>query len=57
MKEEITNPPTQVNLIIDDYNIFFELSLFVTNIRRKFVVFWNLSLLFKIDTKKENITT
>jgi hypothetical protein len=35
VKEEITNPPTQVNLIIDDYNIVSKLSLFVTNIKKE----------------------
>ncbi len=35
MKEEITNPPTQVNLITNDSNIVFELSLFTTNIKKE----------------------
>jgi len=34
-KEEITNPSTLINSIDDDYGIAFELSLFVSNIRRK----------------------
>jgi hypothetical protein len=34
-KEEITNPFALINLIDDDYEIAFELSLFVSNIRRK----------------------
>ncbi len=34
-KEEITNPSTLVNLIDDDYGIVFELSLFVSDIRRE----------------------
>jgi hypothetical protein len=35
VKGEITNPPTEVNLIIDDYNIIFEFSLFATNIKKE----------------------
>jgi hypothetical protein len=34
-KEEITNASTLINSIDDDYGIAFELSLFVSNIRRK----------------------
>ncbi len=34
-REEVTYPPLQVNLIDDDYGIGFELSLFVTNIKKK----------------------
>jgi len=34
-KEYITNPLTQVNLIDDDYEIAFELSLFITNIKKE----------------------
>jgi hypothetical protein len=35
-KEEVINPPTQVNLIYDDYgNIAFELFLFATNIKKE----------------------
>jgi hypothetical protein len=34
-KEEITNPPTPVNLINDDSEIAFELSLFVINIKKE----------------------
>jgi hypothetical protein len=32
-KEEVTNPPSQVNLIDNDYEIAFELSLFATSIK------------------------
>jgi hypothetical protein len=35
VKEEITNPPTLVNLITNDYNIVFELFLFATNIKKE----------------------
>ncbi len=38
-KEEVTYPPPQVNLIDDDYGIAFELYLFVTNIKKWFVMF------------------
>jgi len=34
-REEITNPSTLVNLIDNDFEITFELSLFNSNIRRK----------------------
>jgi hypothetical protein len=35
-KEKVTNPPTQVNLIDDEYgNIAFELFLFATNIKKE----------------------
>jgi hypothetical protein len=34
-REYITNSLTQVNLIDDDYGIAFELSLFITNIKKK----------------------
>jgi hypothetical protein len=34
-KELVTNPLAQVNLIDDDFWITFELSLFVTNIKRE----------------------
>ncbi len=33
--EEITNPPTQVGLINDDYKIVFELFMFAINIKRE----------------------
>jgi hypothetical protein len=33
--EEVTNPPTQLNLINDDFEIAFELFLFVINIEKK----------------------
>jgi hypothetical protein len=34
--EEVTNPPTQVNLFYDDYgNIAFQLFLFATNIKKE----------------------
>jgi hypothetical protein len=33
--EEITNPPTQVNMIDDDSSIGFELALFATNIKKE----------------------
>jgi hypothetical protein len=38
-KEEVIYPPPQVNLIDDDYGIAFELYLFVTNIKKRFVMF------------------
>jgi hypothetical protein len=31
-REEVTNPPTQVNLIDDDYGTVFELYLFVREV-------------------------
>jgi hypothetical protein len=34
-KEYIPNPLTQFNLIDDDYGIAFELSLFITNIKKE----------------------
>jgi hypothetical protein len=34
-KEEIINTSTLINLIIDDFGIAFELSLFVSKIRRE----------------------
>jgi hypothetical protein len=34
-KEEVTNPPTQVNLINDDFEIAFELFLFAINIKKE----------------------
>ncbi len=33
--EEVTNPPTQVSLIDDDFGIGFELILFVINITKE----------------------
>jgi hypothetical protein len=33
-REEITNPPTPINLTSDDFEIAFELSLFVINIKK-----------------------
>ncbi len=33
--EEVTNPPTQVNLIDNDFGICFELTLFATNIKKE----------------------
>ncbi len=34
-REEIINPSAPINLIDDDFGIAFELSLFVSNIRRE----------------------
>ncbi len=34
-REEVINPPAQVNLIDDDYRIVFELSMFAINIKRE----------------------
>jgi hypothetical protein len=44
LKEEVTNPPTQVNLIDDDYGIILELFSFV-NIKK--MMFWNLFIFLK----------
>jgi hypothetical protein len=52
VKEEITNPPTQVNLIIDDFKKKLSCLCLLPISRGKFVVFWNLSFLFKEDMKK-----
>jgi hypothetical protein len=35
IKEEVTNQPSQVNLIDDDFSIILELSLFAWNIKRE----------------------
>jgi hypothetical protein len=34
-KEKVINPPTQVNLVDNDFGIVFELSLFATNIHKE----------------------
>jgi hypothetical protein len=34
-KEEVTNSPTQVNLIDDNFGIIFELFLFAINYKKK----------------------
>jgi hypothetical protein len=34
-KEEVTNPPTQVSLVDNDFGIVFGLSLFATNIQKE----------------------
>jgi hypothetical protein len=34
-REKITNPPTQISLIDDDFRITLELSFFITNIKKK----------------------
>jgi hypothetical protein len=39
LKEQIINPCTLVNLIDDDFKIAFELYLFASNIKGKFVIF------------------
>jgi hypothetical protein len=35
IKEEVTNQPSQVNLIDDDFSMILELSLFAFNIKRE----------------------
>jgi hypothetical protein len=35
IKEKVTNQPSQVNLIDDDFSIILELSLFAFNIKRE----------------------
>jgi hypothetical protein len=56
--EEVTNPLAQVILIDDDFGIAFEFFFFLLPIlRRKFVVFWNHSFLFKEDLTKKNLIT
>jgi hypothetical protein len=55
-KEEVTNPPTKVNLIGDNFGIAFELFLFPTNIKREVCDVLDFLFLFKEDMKKENLT-
>jgi hypothetical protein len=56
-REEVTNPPTQVNFIDDCYNgIVFELSLFTTNIKKEVFGVLEFSFHFKEDMKKESLT-
>ncbi len=52
-KEEITNPSALVSLIDDDFGIAYELSLFVSNIKKDvFGVFYSfLSFLKKIEKR------
>jgi hypothetical protein len=45
-REEITNPSTLVNLIDDDFEIVFELSLFTSNIKREVCGVWDSFLSF-----------
>jgi hypothetical protein len=53
-KEEVTNPPTQVNSINDCYNgIVFDLSLFIINIKKEVFGALEFSFLFKEDMKKK----
>jgi hypothetical protein len=52
IKEKITNPLTQINLIDDDFGITLELLLLLAISKRKFVVFWNLLFIKKKFGKK-----
>jgi hypothetical protein len=52
-KEEITNPSTLINSTDDDYGIAFELSLFVSNIRRKVCGVLDFFFHFEENLKKE----
>jgi hypothetical protein len=52
IKEKITNPLTQINLIDDDFGITLELLLLLAISKRKFVVFWNLLFIKKKIGKK-----
>ncbi len=57
IKEEVTYPPPQVNLIDDDYGIAFELSLFVTNIKKKVCDVLESFLSLKENLKRKNLIT
>ncbi len=52
--EEITNPPTQVNMIDDDSSIGFELALFATNIKKEVYGVMEHSFFLKENLKKKN---
>jgi hypothetical protein len=57
MQEKVTNPPTQINLIDDDYgNIAFELFLFTTNMKKEVcdVLKSFLSLLRRYEERKSH---
>jgi hypothetical protein len=57
LKEEVTNPPTQVNLIDDDYGIILELFSFA-NIKKEVCdVLGSFFLFFFFKFEKEKFTT
>ncbi len=55
--EKFTSPIflAQISLIDDDFGITLELSLFITNIKKKFVVFWICSFFKKEDMKRKSL--
>jgi hypothetical protein len=55
-REEVINPPIQVNLIDDDSKIIFELFLFATKIKKEVCGVLE-SILSKKNYEKKNLTT